>query len=233
MQVTTPVVGPMRMRMQGVYDRPTRSGMMTTAEQVGGRRLRVTEVFSGLTFYMRAAGLGQLSHLTGGKPWLKLDMSRALGAMGVGALPTGTDPSQFVDYLRAVSSSNTREGTATVGGQATTRYHAVIDLDRYAKLVSPTQRASAQRGIKTLESALGNHSMPIDVWIDHRDLVRRLGMAFSECISGLRVHFGLTMSLYDYGPQSVPTLPSAGQSYDITPMMASTLSRLKFGCTAG
>ena len=89
--------------------------------------------------------------------------------------PTGTDPSQFVDYLRAVSSSTKSLGAATIRGVSTTHYRATIDLTRYAKLVPPSQRAAAQRGISTLESALGSHTLPIDAWIDRKNLVRRIG----------------------------------------------------------
>ncbi len=233
MRVTTPVVGAVQMTMHGVYDRPTRSGAMTAAERVTGRQLQFSEVFHGLTFYLKTSALPQLSRLTGGKPWLKFDMSRMLGAMGVGALPTGTDPSQFVDYLRAVSSATTKRGTATIRGFSTVHYHAVIDLDHYTKLVPRAERSTAQRGIKTLESALGSHSMPMDVWIDHRNLVRRVEIAFSECISSQRIRFGMDMDLFNYGPQSQPTLPSADQAYDITPMMSATLSKVRFGCSAG
>ena len=233
MNVTSPMVGRMQMRMDGVYDRPTRTGRITSAERVGGRELRFTEVFSGLTFYLRAQGLPELSRLTAGRPWIKFDMSRMLGAMGIGALPTGTDPSQFVDYLRAVSSSETRTGTATVRGVATTGYHSTIDLDRYSKLVPAAQRATAQRGIDTLESALASHTLPIDVWIDRHHMVRRLGLVFAECVSGQRIHLGMRMDLYNYGPQSRPALPRASQAYDITPLMAASLSKLKFGCTSG
>jgi hypothetical protein len=233
MRITTPVVGAMQMRMNGVYDRPTRSGAMRATENVSGRQIHFNEVFSGLTFYMQTAQLPQLSRLTAGKAWLKVDMSRMLGAIGVGALPTGTDPSQFVDYLRAVSSATSRRGRARIRGFATVHYHVVIDLDHYTRLLPQGERASAGRGIKTLESALGSHSMPMDVWIDHHNLVRRVGLAFSECISGQRIRFGMTMDLYNYGPQTQPRLPIASQAYDITPMMASTLSKIRFGCTAG
>ena len=233
MSMTTPVVGRMQLRMNGVYDRPARAGSMTAAETVGGRELRFTELFSGLTFYMHATGIPQLSRLAGGRRWLKFDMSRMLGAMGIGALPTGTDPSEFVDYLRAVSSSETRMGTATVRGIATTGYHATIDLDRYSRLVPSAQRSTAQRGIDTLESALGSHTLPIDVWIDHRHMVRRLGLMFAECVSGHRIRFDMRMDLYDYGPQAPPSLPKATQVYDITPLMAASLNKIKFGCTSG
>lgn len=224
--------GPATTSMSGAVDRANRTGELTSTETVAGQRLNFTEVFSALTFYLRAAGIPQMKKLTGGKPWLKFDMSRMLGAMGLGSLPTGTDPSQFVDYLRAVSSSTTRVGSAVVRGVDTTHYHAVIDLARYPDLVPQSQRAAAARGISTLEDAVGGRSLPIDVWIGHGNLVRRISLDFAECLADQRLRVGMTMDLYDYGPQKPTSIPSADQAYDITPLLSSTLGNIKFGCTA-
>ncbi len=215
--VSTPASGPLQLRMSGLFDRTNRSGTMTAQETVAGHQFQFTEVFSGLTFYMRAAGLPQLTRLTGGKQWLKFDMSRMLGAMGLGSLPTGTDPSQFVDFLRAVSSSTTKVGSETVRGVSTTHYRAVVDLNRYPKLVSSSQRAAAARSVTTLESALGAHTLPMDAWIDGNSLVRRLGLSFTECVAQQRVQFGMDMDIYDYGSQAQPQMPSATNTFDITP----------------
>jgi hypothetical protein len=231
--VTTPASGPLQIAMNGNFDRANRSGTMTAAETVAGHRFKFTEVFSGLTFFMHAAGLPQLQRLTGGKPWLKFDMSRMLGAMGLGSLPTGTDPTQFVDFLRAVSASTTKVGTETVRGVSTTHYRAKVDLSRYPNLLPASQRAAAARSVGTLEAALGTHIMPMDAWVDHNSLVRRLGISFDECVAQQHVKFGMTMDIFDYGPQSQPQLPRPADSYDITPLLASTLSRIKFGCSAG
>jgi hypothetical protein len=231
--ITTPASGPLKMQMGGVFDRANRSGTMTAAESVAGHQFQFTEVFSGLTFYLRAAGIPQLQKLTGGKAWLKFDMSRMLGAMGLGSLPTGTDPTQFLDFLRAVSASTTKKGTETVRGVQTTHYHATVDLTKYPKLVPSSQRAAAQRSVSTLTQALGGHTLPMDAWVDHNNLVRRMAFNFTECVAQQKVQFGMTMDIYDYGPQVQPQLPSTGQAFDITPLLSSTLSRIKFGCSAG
>ncbi len=231
--VSTPASGPLHIAMSGDFDRADRSGTMTAAETVAGHRFKFTEVFSGLTFFMRAAGLPQLQRLTGGKSWLKFDMSRMLGAIGLGSLPTGTDPTQFVDFLRAVSASTTKLGTETVRGVRTTHYRAKVDLTRYPNLLPASQRAAAARSVSTLEAALGTHIMPMDAWVDHNNLVRRLGISFDECVAQQHVKFGMNMDIFDYGPQSQPQLPRPADSYDITPLLSSTLSRIKFGCNAG
>ncbi len=231
--VTTPASGPLQIAMNGNFDRANRSGTIIAAETVAGHRFKFTEVFSGLTFFMKATGLPQLQRLTGGKQWLKFDMSRMLGAMGLGSLPTGTDPTQFVDFLRAVSASTTKVGTETVRGVRTTHYRAKVDLSRYPSLLPPSQRAAASRSVSTLEAALGTHIMPMDAWVDHSNLVRRLGISFDECVAQQHVKFGMKMDIFDYGPQSQPQLPGPANSYDITPLLSSTLSRIKFGCSTG
>lgn len=231
MNVTT-AQGATQMQMAGVVDRVSRTGQITAKESILGHQLNIKEVFSQLTFYLQASGIPGLSRVTGGKSWVKFDMSRMFGAMGLGALPTGTDPSQFVDYLRAVSTSTKSLGSATVRGVATTHYHATIDLSRYTKLVPPAQRAAAKRGISTLETAIGGHTMPIDAWVDHSNLVRRLDLKFTECAAGQHVKLGMVMDLYDYGAQKPTQVPSDSDAYDITPLLTSSLSKIKLGCPA-
>jgi hypothetical protein len=178
------------------------------------------------------ADIPALAKVTAGRPWVKFDMSRMLGAMGLGSLPTSTDPSQFVDYLRAVGSSTKSLGTAMVRGVSTRHYHAEIDLSRYVKLVPAADRATARRGIANLEAALGGHTLPMDAWIDRTRLVRRVSFSFPECVQGQHLRVGMTMDLYDYGPQKPTAMPPDSQALDITPLITSSLSQIKFGCTS-
>jgi hypothetical protein len=229
MNITT-AQGAQQMKMSGTINRADHTGEMNATETVLGHQLNIHELFSELTFYMQASGIPGISKVTGGKPWLKMDMSKMLGAMGLSSLPTGTDPSQFVDYLRAVSTSTKAEGTDTVRGVTTTHYHATIDLSRYAKLVPASQRAAAQRGISTLESAIGGHTMPMDAWVDHQNLVRRINLSFAECAAGQHIKMNMLMDLYDYGPQKTTQVPSDSDAFDLTPLITSSLSKIKLGC---
>jgi hypothetical protein len=218
--------------MNGVTDRAQQRGSVDAQETVAGRPLRFTEVFSGLSFYLRSVGNSTLAQLTGGKHWLKVDMSRTLGAVGLSSLPTGTDPSQFVDFLRAVSPSTKRIGTETVRGVLTTHYQATVDLNRYPNLVAKSQRAAAARSVATLKSAIGGHTVPMDAFIDHQNLVRRLDIAFPECVGKQRLRLTMRIDLYDYGPQAAPRIPPARDVYDLTPILSKTLSKVHVGCTA-
>ena len=119
--------GSVRGTMAGVFDTVHHTGAFTQRESVAGHTLSIAERLSGTTVYMRLPNQPALARLTGGKPWVKLDFSRALGAFGLGGLPTqNTNPAQFIDYLRAVGAKTKRMGTATIGGARTTHYHAVI-----------------------------------------------------------------------------------------------------------
>ncbi len=215
----------------GSFDRRDRVGAVTAVAHAAGREVRIRELISRLTLYMPATTVPNASTLIGSKRWIKLNISGAIPGGGLGSLSTATDPSQFVDYLRAVSSSTTNLGTATIGGVRTTHYHAVVDLSRYPSLVPPAQRKAVGVSIKTLEAALGRRTMPFDVWIDSHHLVRREKLAFAECVSGVHDSLNMTMNLYDYGPQPKPAIPPASEVYDLTPQVSAALSHAKLGCT--
>lgn len=219
--------------MNGSFDRRGRVASVTAVTSAGGHTFRVPELLSGLTVYMLSSAVPNYARLAGGKRWVELNMSHAISGAGFSSLPTATDPTQFVDYLRAVSSGITKVGGATVRGVATTHYHAIVDLGKYPRLVAPSQRPSVAAGVKELEAALGGHTIPLDVWIDGQRRIRRLRTAFGECISGVHLAFSMTADLFDYGPQPRPKIPPASQTYDLTPVMQAALRHVKFGCAGG
>jgi hypothetical protein len=225
--------GQIQSTVSGYVDRLNHTGQMVTRESVLGHTITVTEKFSRLTVYMQAAG-SQLAAVSHGRPWLKLDMSKMLSAMGFGALPTSgdTDPSQFVDYLRAVGAHTTRVGAATIGGVATTHYRAIIDLDRYAQVVRAAQRAAAAKGVQLLEATIGSHSLPVDVWIDSHRLIRQMSFSFPECVEGQHLHASMVFDVAGYGPQPTVTMPSAGQAFDLTPLISAKVGKIKLGCSS-
>jgi hypothetical protein len=216
--------------MNGVIDTVRHTGAFTTYETVAGHAVSIVERLSGTTIYMKLPNQSALDSLTGGKPWLKLDFTRALGAFGLGGLTTqSSNPAQFIDYLRAVGAKHTRVGTATIGGVQTTHYHVVINLDNYPKLFPASRRAAAARGVATLENAIGSHTMPMDAWIDSRNLLRRMSFSFGECVQSQRLKLAMTMNLSDYGPQTVPAAPAASDAYDLTPLLVKSLKNYKPG----
>ena len=76
-------------------------------------------------------------------PWVKVNLAayeRALGVTSIG----GDDPAQTLTLLRAAAKVRLL-GRATVGGVPTRRYHALVDLDRYAAVVAPALRAGTRQ----------------------------------------------------------------------------------------
>jgi hypothetical protein len=233
MTVGTPS-GQFKATITGLIDRANRTGQMTAQETIAGHALKISERFSGLTFYMNAAGLPGADQITHGKKWLKMDMTRTLGAMGLGSISTtSTDPSQFVDYLRAVSANTQKLGTDSIRGVSATHYHALVDLNRYPNFLPESKRASARQGVATLEKILGGHTMAMDVWIDGQKLVRRVKFGYPECVNNQKLTFSMTMDLFAYGPQPSTQVPSDSAAYDLTPLVTAAMKNIKVGCSTG
>lgn len=217
---------PVSARLKGTVDTGTDSGTMDLTEVVAGERIKAAMVFSKLSFWMKASAIPGATQLTGGKPWIYVDMSKALAAMGVGSLPGTTDPTQFLQYLKAVGASPTVVGPVSINGIATTEYRAVVDLDRYAKLYHPSDQTVA-----AIESAIGSHTMPVQAWIDTQHRVRRIHVAFPECVAGSKVKFSMTMGIYGFGSQPQAQVPQRRQVYNLTPALVAKYGNVKLGCT--
>jgi hypothetical protein len=174
---------------------------------------------------MRSAAIPGASTLTGGMPWIYVDMNKTLAAMGVGSLPGTTDPTLFLDYLRAVGANPTRVAAVSINKVRTTEYRAVIDLGHYAQLY----HASAKT-ISALESAIGSHTMPVQAWIDGQSRVRRIHVAFPECVAGRKVQFSMTMGIYGFGPQPQVQIPPRSEVYNLTPALVARFGNVRLGC---
>ena len=108
----------------------------------------------------------------------------------------------------------TTVGTAQIGGVATTHYHAVTDLDRYAATVPASERQAASTAIATLERETGVATLPIDVWIDAQHRVRQIVLSMSGiCPQAGNASVTITMDLFDYGPQPAPARPARRHRY--------------------
>ena len=140
--------------------------------------------------------------------WYKINRDVYQQTIGDGGVsPAGSDPSQLLQFLSATGTV-TRVSSAQIGGVATTHYHAVTDLDRYAATVPSSERQAASAAIATLERETGVATLPIDVWVDAQHRVRQIVVS----MSGICPHAGnasvtITMDFLDYGPQPAPAVP--------------------------
>lgn len=197
------------------------SGIPQVSQVLGSSTLVMRELISGTTVYIRLpdALTGKVPSLNG-KPWVKVDLAQAAasaGVPGIGSLvnnPASSDPSQFLNYLRAAGTV-TKVGSETVNGISTTHYRAVIDLDKVAGTLPSAQRTEAQGAIAGLEKLTNLHQIPVGVWIDGQNLVRRIRMTFHEALStGQSVGTTINVDITGYGPQAPPVLPSPDQVTD-------------------
>ena len=188
---------------------------------LGSSRLLLQELIDGTTIYVKlpdalSSNLPSLS----GKPWVKIDLAKAgsaSGVPGIGSLvnnPASSDPSQFLQYLRAAGTV-TKVGSDTVNGIPTTHYRAVIALDKVPNALPAASRSQAQAAVAGLEKITNLHEIPVGVWVDSQNLVRRMRISFRESLAtGQAIDAAITVDIVGYGPQPPPVLPPADQVTD-------------------
>jgi hypothetical protein len=193
-------------------------------QALGGSTLHIEELIKGLTIYMKLpAAITSKVPAFGAKPWVKIDIAKAASAAGLPGVsslannPASSDPSQFLQYLRAVSGKVSKVGTDNVNGVHTTHYRAEVSLDHVPDAVAPALRQSARQSISALEKMTNLRLLPTDVWVDGQHLVRRLQISFGENLSGgPTVTTSIRIDIPEYGPQPAPALPPADQVTDLT-----------------
>jgi hypothetical protein len=199
----------------GVFDFRAKTGQMTFAvPAVGGSGGGTVEVrIIGTDLYLRAT---PLAALTGGKPWVHVDVQHYVKRQDSSAGPLGGfsdgDPTQVLGILNELSGDVTKVGTADVDGVPTTEYQGSIDLSGGAgpggstgsTLVSPQSAL-----------AFGLTLIPVDVWIDGAGRARRVETSFSA--------FGLTIKSEEgFGSFGTPvhvTPPPAADVADGTSLL--------------
>ena len=187
------------------------------------RRFEMTMQIPGAgAMEMRYLGQVMYMHLpaaarktVGGKPWVKIDVVKALKSKGIDISglqgPTGGNPSDTLQQLRGAGDVH-KVGTATIRGTQTTHYKATIDLRRAADRVPAAQRAAARQSIDRLVKLTGQTTMPVEAWIDGQGRLRR--ETFTQTVKGRTVSG--TIDLYGFGGQQAIVAPPAGDTADIT-----------------
>jgi len=162
------------------------------------------------------------------KPWVEINLAqvgKASGIPGIGSLLGGTNtvnPAQFLEYLRAVSASGVHKvGAATVDGIATTHYQATLDLDKAPSLLPAAERAQATQAVAALEKLTGLHELPVNVWVDSANLVRRMTLDYTEHVSGQTVTGDVQLDFTSYGAQPVPSAPPASEVSSLNSLISS------------
>jgi hypothetical protein len=172
-------------------------------DQLSGDDLRMELRFAWPVMYMRMPFLAD--KLPSGKEWVSLDvealaMQQGLQLPGVGSLGQ-SDPSAFLDFLKASTGELRALGSDKVDGVETTHYLANIDLGELAETVPPAQRKQLQPALDQLEQLAGNGSVAplVDAWVGNDGLLRRFSVSFSVPAAGQSTDLALTMNLHDFG----------------------------------
>ncbi len=173
-------------------------------------------------FYMDLGDLGaEAEELTDGKRWLKLDVSGLTGMLGDGAVSSeSSNPVDGLEALRGVSSDVTEVGTDTLRGVETTHYRATIDLAKALADAPPEARADAR---ELLDDA-GAPTIPVDVWLDAQDRVRKYTMQVDGAAFGSeRSTVAVTYEFYDFGAPVDVSAPPADEVADLGSMFEGML----------
>lgn len=102
----------------------------------------------------------------GGKEWMKVDLEHTYESLGIdagGLGQVGQGTSEQLKMLGEVSDGITEVGREQVRGIETTHYSATVDLRKYP-----------DEGIERIIELTGQSEIPMDVWIDDDERVRRM-----------------------------------------------------------
>jgi len=179
-------------------------------QTLGTSTLRMAMVLDGPELYLKfpAALVSQLPNL-GGKPWIEENVAKAGDLPGLSSLggdSSTSDPTQVLGQLRVGADSITNEGQQIIDGVQTTHYQAEINIER----LIPNVPSSLLKLITPQ-----GQDVPVDVWIDSHNLVRRVDMSLSLGAANQPTFEETTTADFtDYGPQPRPTPPPANQVTD-------------------
>jgi hypothetical protein len=195
----------------GLFDFARSRGTIAMQSPVG-----MTEIFVPPTTYIKlpadvsdSGGSG----LPKGKSWIALPdgMAGDSGAGGLlGPLDGNADPADLLASLTAAASSVTKLGPSVIRGVPVTGFALKIDPAKAGATVPSADRAAVVAFLKSLGAA----EIPVDVWVDGQNLVRRerLSLAMpsgSGAPAGTKLTW--TTDFYDFGVPVRVSAPPASQ----------------------
>ena len=118
----------------------------------------------------------------------------------------------MLQYLKASSGGITNLGHQVIDGFSTTGYHANLQISKIPDAVPPSEKAAAQAAMSKIQQLAHISAIPVSVWIDNRQLVRRMALNITATAQGQTINENITLDIPEYGPQSPPpTLPPASE----------------------
>lgn len=147
---------------------------------------------------------------TGGKRWMKLDLSAAgeQAGMDFSRQLEEMDPIKQVKTLLATEGV-TVVGEETVNGAATVHYTVTTPAATYLAQVDASMRADAEKEL----TKQGIKEVKIDLWVDEQYRPRRVAMDMGTVSD-------LTVDYTDYGKPVTIEAPAPEETTDLAEMMA-------------
>jgi hypothetical protein len=184
----------------------------------------VETVTDGTFLYLH---LPEVARPAGGKSWIKVDAAALAPGLGGGGI--GTSPLQTFDELRA-KGQVTEVGKEEVRGEDTTHFRTVLDLTAQLDKIPAGSGIDADAMRKQLAA------VPVDVWLDGKDRIRRervvlhLDLPLGGALPGASgFDVTTTVEAFDYGKDVTIDLPPAD---DVTTTDAAGLGSLFGGASA-
>lgn len=209
----------------GSYTPKSHAGALTMdvslPPALGGQQ-QFQVVMSKGAFYMKFPS-ALANDIPGARPWLEINLDqvgRAANMPGLGSLIDSTstlnDPGEYLDFLRAAAAGSVTDvGQQTIAGVQTTHYEASVDFSKLPDALPSADRQSVQQLVGALQQRASVPDIPVDVWIDGSDLVRRIMMNMNETVEGNSVDTQMTENFSDYGAQPAPTIPSPADTTNL------------------
>lgn len=174
------------------------------------------EILTGDAVYLK---IPMLSQSTGGKPWIKMSLSKLGAKSGIDvkqllSQAQQADPATSVKMLTASTDAD-RVGTEDINGVSTTHYTGTYSTKEALAKLSSKQREQAQSMI----DQLGLSRLHFDVWVDGQNLPRKL---VSKSMAGAAGQVKMTMIYTDFNKSVSVNPPPADETTDGSQLLGGT-----------
>jgi hypothetical protein len=133
--------------------------------------------FIGGVVYADLAAFGDAANeLPEGKHWVRINAQDLRGDLGVSGRGSRQKPTSVLELLRGVSKDVEDLGTEDVHGFPATHYKATTDPKQAIKRLP---RKAHDKAAKNLRQQLGDHPLPLEVWIDNRGRAVRIQLEWN------------------------------------------------------
>ncbi len=186
--------------------------------------LTINELFKSGTIYLGSPLFA--GKLPNGAKWLKLDLAKVEGTLGLNPSSLtsgGADPAEYLRELRSAGANVKVVGHEQVRGEETTRYSATVNLQKALESQGANSKAAAE-ALKKLSATLGSTSLPVEAWIDGKGLLRKVRIKLSESVSGQTIGADVSLEYFNFGAQPSVTAPSGSEVFEATGAAAEGLT---------